>query len=311
MATGSAVSAIDRPEPGEEVARHRRPAGTHDRDRCGEAWQFPRRRHRGLQCRHRSLDHLGIVDGQGAVDRAARRVVERSRLLLVQADRGRRLSGHRRGALIDVVAGAGRGDGEHRQAEIGQADVAHAAAEAHADAGEVGILQLGKDDGEAFVHRLRLVAEFLEDPLHRALVEDQVGAVAGRRARDAQAQLLAPGRFAAQPTDQQFDHLKVLRFGRVEQPAPHRPPRVAVQELGELVGAVAVGEDMAGFDLMQDVLPRQHLLGHLAVGDRDEGVELRREVDGLAVHGGEDQAAGANVHSLDGLLLCRGHGRVS
>ena len=102
----------------------------------------------------------------------------------------------------------------------------------------------------------------------------QVGAAVGWRARYAEAQLLALAGLAAQAPEQQFDHLQILRFGRVEQAALHRPARVAVEELGKFVGPVAVGVDMGAFDLVQDVLARQHLLRHLAVGDVDEGIEL-------------------------------------
>ena len=137
--------------------------------------------------------------------------------------------------------------------------------------------------------------------------------MAGWRARYAQAQLLALARLAAQAPEQQFDHLQVLGLGRIEQAALHRPARVAHEEFGEFVGPVAVGVDMGAFDLVQDVLARQHLLRHLAEGDVHEGVELRGEVDVLPVQGGEDDATGPEIQSLDGLLRrgCGGHRRVS
>ena len=110
-------------------------------------------------------------------------------------------------------------------------------------------------------------------------------------------------------SEQQLDHLQILRLGRIEQAALHGPARVAVEELGEFVGPVAVGVDMGAFDLVQDVLARQHLLRHLAVGNVDEGVELRCEVDVLPVQGGEDDAARSKIQSFDGLLRrgCGGH----
>ena len=226
----------------------------------------------------------------------------------MEAHRERRLAGDRGDALVDVVAGPGRREGEDRQAEIGQADIAHAAAEAEADAGEVRILQLGVDDRQPLVDRLRLVAELLEDGEHRALVEDEIRLPLGRRARHAEACLLAPLRLAAELRDQQLDHLQVLGFGRIEQAALHRPARVAVEELGELVGAVAVGIDVVALDLEENALGGQHPLGHLDVRKLDEGIELRRELDLVSGQRRQNDSAGAEIQSFNQMLSWGGGG---
>jgi hypothetical protein len=134
-------------------------------------------------------------------------------------------------------------------------------------------------------------------------MKDEVRIAIGRRTWYAQAQFLAIAGLAAQPAQQQFDHMQVPGFGGIQQAVLHRPACVAIEELGEFVGAVAVDVYVGAVDFVQDAFARQHLLGHFAIRERNECIELGREAGAISFRRGEDDAAGAEVQPFDGALL--------
>src|SRR5205085_11784182 len=121
--------------------------------------------------------------------------------------RGVALAQHFGYVAVYVVAALRHAEGDHRHGHEGDRDVAHAAAEADADAREVFLLQLGEDDRLALVHRPGLVAERLEEALEHGLVVDEPAAHALALAGDAEAERLAFERARHQQLDVALDHL--------------------------------------------------------------------------------------------------------
>src|SRR5262249_18806946 len=184
-------------------------------------------------------DHFLVIDVQGAGDPVFWLPRKVERLFLDQPHARDRFVDDRGDARIDVIAAHRHTESEHRDREECDADVAHSAAATDADAGEILVLQLGEDDGEALVDRLRLIPERLHEILDHRLVIDEVGVGAFALARHAEAEQLVLAAARDHRFDDRLNDLLAHRLLRVYHAALHRAAGFGAEEAGEPFRVVA------------------------------------------------------------------------
>src|SRR5262245_58629698 len=223
----------------QEAARFGRPARDDDRHRAFDFRQLARILELFAQFIDHRIDHFLVINVQGAGDLVFRRARKVERLFLDQPDASERFVNDGGDAQINVIAGHRQAESEHRDRQESDTDIAHSAATTDADAGEVLVLQLGEDYGEAFVDRLGFVSERMHEILDHRLVVDQVGFGAVAPARDAEAEqlVLAPARDYR--LDDRLNDLLAHRLLRIHHAVLHRAPGFGAEEAGETFGVVS------------------------------------------------------------------------
>src|SRR5882724_8713337 len=145
------------PELVEESLRLDSAPAQHDRYRLVDPRQVLLLGQRAAQRLHQRQDYVLVVDVKRALVLVLRRTGQIETLFLDQPNPGRQFAGHVSDIAVDVVAGFVHAEGHHRNRHESERDVAHSAAAAYADAGEVFLLQLREHNRESLVDALRVI----------------------------------------------------------------------------------------------------------------------------------------------------------
>src|SRR6516165_9706950 len=118
---------------------------------------------RALKCvaqrRYQRLDHIVVIDAEYLLELILEMAVDVERLLLQNADVVGALARYRRGAGVDEVAGLANAEGQDRDREVREADVAQTASATDADPRIVRAFQFGVNYREPFIDALHFKPE--------------------------------------------------------------------------------------------------------------------------------------------------------
>src|SRR5262249_32480501 len=242
------------------------------------------------------IDHFLVIDVQGAGDLVFRRARKVERLFLDQPNARDRFVNHVGDAQIDVIAGHRQAESEHRDGQESDTDVAHSASATDADAGEILLLQLREDDGQAFVDSLGFVSERMHEILDHRFVINEVGFGAVATSRDAEAKQLVLTPARDHRLDDRLNDLLAHRLLRIHHAVLHRASRFGAEEAGETFGVVAENIKVFPVAVKNHLVLLQNSLCHFRVGDGHEGVELRLRFMSVRAAGHYD-AARADIQS--------------